>query len=256
MKITVVGASGMMGSKIVRELERAGQSVSGASTKTGVNAYTGEGLQAALADTDVVIDVTNSGSFGDSDALDFFKQVGKNLLMEAKQAGVGHYLALSVVAADRLVENDYFRAKMVQENLIRASGLPYTIVRSAQFFEFFNGIINSAAEGDGFRLSPALVRPIAADEASTLISQIAIGLPHNDIVEIAGPEAVPLDQLAREILTVTEDTRSIAIDPDAPYFGVGLANATLLPGANALAGSLTFHDWLFRSLIAAQEGGG
>ncbi len=251
MKITVVGASGMMGSKIVRELERAGQSVSGASASTGVDAYTGDGLKAALADTDVVIDVTNSGSFGDSNALGFFKQAGKNLLTAAKEAGVSHYLALSVVAADRLVENDYFRAKMVQENLIRASGLPYTIVRSAQFFEFFDGIINSAAETNGFRLSPALMRPIAADEASTLISRIIVGSPHNDIVEIAGPESVQLDQLAREILTVTEDPRSIAIDPEAPYFGVELARTTLLPGANALAGSLTFHDWLSRSMMAA-----
>ena len=251
MKFTVVGASGMMGSKIVRELERAGQSVSGASTSTGVDAYTGEGLRAALADADVLIDVTNSGSFGDSNALGFFKQAGKNLLTAAKEAGVKHYLALSVVATDRLVENDYFRAKMVQENLIRASGLPYTIIRSAQFFEFFSGIINSAAEGGGFRLSPALVRPIAADEASTLISRIMVGAPRNDIVEIAGPESIQLDQLAREILTATEDTRSIAIDLEAPFFGVELAKTTLLPGTDALSGTVAFHDWLSRSMVAA-----
>lgn len=251
MKITVVGASGMMGSKIVRELERSGQDVNGVSTGSGVDAYTGEGLQAALDGADIVIDVTNSGSFGDSNALGFFKQAGKNLLTAAKQAGVGHYLALSVVATDRLVENDYFRAKMVQENLIRASGLPHTIIRSAQFFEFFNGIISAAAEGNGLRLPPALVRPIAADEASTLISRIMVGSPRNDIVEIVGPEPVQLDQLAREILTATEDTRAIAIDPEAPFFGVELAKTTLLPGANALSGSVTFHDWLSRSMMAA-----
>jgi uncharacterized protein YbjT (DUF2867 family) len=221
------------------------------STSTGVDAYTGEGLTAALADADVVIDVTNSGSFGDSNALGFFKQAGKNLLAAAKDGGVGHYLALSVVATDRLVENDYFRAKMVQENLIRASGLPYTIVRSAQFFEFFNGIIDLAADGNGFRLSPSLVRPIAADEASTLISRIMIDAPRNDMVEIAGPESVQLDQLAREILTASEDPRSIAIDPEAPFFGVELAKTTLLPGAGALVGTVTFHDWLSRSMMAA-----
>ncbi|MFC5758297.1 SDR family oxidoreductase [Rhizobium sp. GCM10022189] len=251
MKITVVGASGIMGSKIVRELERAGQTVNGVSTSTGVDAYSGDGVQAALAEADVVIDVTNSGSFGDSNALDFFKQAGKNLLAAAKHAGVGHYLALSVVATDRLVENDYFRAKMVQENLIRASGLPYTIVRSAQFFEFFDGIINLAGDGNDLRLSPSLVRPISADEASTLIARIMVGAPRNDIVEIAGPEAIQLDQLAREILTATEDPRSIAIDPDAPFFGVELARTTLLPGTNAVAGTVTFHDWLSRSMMAA-----
>jgi len=251
MKITVVGASGMMGSKIVRELERAGQTVTGVSTSTGVDAYTGEGLPAALANADVVIDVTNSGSFGDSNALGFFKQAGKNLLAAAKDAGVGHYLALSVVATDRLVENDYFRAKMVQENLIRASGLPYTIIRSAQFFEFFNGIIDLAADGNGFRLSPSLVKPIAADEASTLISRIIVDAARNDIVELAGPESVQLDQLAREILTASEDPRSIAIDPEALFFGVGLAKTTLLPGADALVGTMTFHDWLSRSMMAA-----
>lgn len=251
MKITVVGASGMMGSKIVRELERAGQDVNGVSTSSGVNAYTGEGLQAAFADTEVVIDVTNSVSFGDSNALGFFKQAGKNLLAAAKDAGVGHYLVLSVVATDRLVENDYFRAKMVQENLVRASGLPHTVIRSSQFFEFFDGIVNAAAEGNGLRLSPALIRPIAADEASTLISRIMVGPPHNDIVEIAGPEPVQLDHLAREILTATEDARAIAIDPEALFFGVELAKTTLLPGAGVLTGSVTFHDWLSRSMMAA-----
>jgi uncharacterized protein YbjT (DUF2867 family) len=251
MKILVVGASGMMGSKIVRELERAGQTVSGVSTSTGVDAYTGQGLRAALVDADVLIDVTNYGSFGDSNALGFFKQAGKNLLAAAKDAGIGHYLALSVVATDRLVENDYFRAKMVQENLIRASGLPHTIIRSAQFFEFFNGIIDLAADGNSFRLPPSLVRPIAADEASTLISRIMIGTPRNDIIEIAGPDPVQLDQLAREILTATEDPRSIAIDPTAPFFGVELAETTLLPRADALAGTVTFHDWLSRSMMAA-----
>ncbi len=251
MKITVVGASGMMGSKIVRELERAGQTVTGVSTSTGVDAYTGEGLPAALANADVVIDVTNSGSFGGSNALGFFKQAGKNLLAAAKDAGVGHYLALSVVATDRLVENDYFRAKMVQENLIRASGLPYTIIRSAQFFEFFNGIIDLAADGNGFRLSPSLVKPIAADEASTLISRIIVDAARNDIVELAGPESVQLDQLAREILTASEDPRSITIDPEALFFGVGLAKTTLLPGADALVGTMTFHDWLSRSMMGA-----
>lgn len=250
MKVTVVGASGMMGSRIVRELERAGQAVTEASTRTGVNAYTGEGLREALSGADVVIDVTNSGAFGESDALDFFRRAGKNLLSAAKENGVGHYIALSVVGTDRLVENDYFRAKMVQENLIKASGLPYTIIRSTQFFEFFNGILNAAVDDSGFRLPPAMTRLIAADEASTLISRIIVGPARNRTVEIGGPESVQLDQLARELLTATEDPRSIAIDPAALFFGVKLDRTTLLPEDDALAGSVTFHDWLYRSMAA------
>ncbi|WP_371833343.1 SDR family oxidoreductase [Ferirhizobium litorale] len=250
MKITVVGASGMMGSKVVRELERDGQDVTQASTRTGVDAFTGHGLAAAFADAEVVIDLTDTGSFGNRDALEFFRQAGKNMLRAAKEAGVGHYIALSVVGTDRLVENDYFRAKMVQENLVRASGLPHTIIRSTQFLEYFEGIINSTADERGLRLPPAMVQPIAADETATWISRIAVGAARRAVIEIAGPEAIELNELARELLTATQDPRPISVEADAPYFGVELAKDTLLPNEHALEGTVTFHDWLYRAVLA------
>lgn len=248
MKIVVVGASGMMGSKIVRTLERGGEDVVEASSKLGVNALSGEGLEAAFEGADVVIDVTNSGSFGEGDALAFFKQAGKQMLSSAKAAGVRHYLALSVVGADNLVENDYFRAKLVQENLVRASGLAHTIVRSTQFFEFFSGIVNTSVLDGNLRLPDLRLQPIAADEAATFMANIATAEPRNSIVELGGPEPTELVELARELLTVTEDNRPVAIDPASLYFGVSLARQGLLPNPGVVSGKLTFHDWLTRTV--------
>ena len=250
MKVAVIGASGMMGSKISRVLERDGFDVAEASKGTGVDACTGEGLEQALSGASAVIDVTNTGSFGESDALGFFKKAGTNLTAAAKASGVAHYLVLSVVGADRLAENDYFRAKLVQENIVRASGLPFTIIRSTQFFEFFGGILN-AGEVDGtFRVPSILVQPIAADEAATVIARLAAGKPAKAIVEIGGPERMELIELARELLTAAEDTRPALLDAAANYFGVSLPNDGLLPGRLAASGHLTFHDWLSKSMSA------
>ncbi len=248
MKIAVIGASGMMGSKIVRILERDGFDITRASTTTGVNAYTGEGVERALSGADAVIDVTNTGSFGETDALDFFRRTSGNLLSAAKASGVRHYLALSVVAVDRLVENDYFRAKLVQENLIRASGLPFTIVRSTQMFEFFNGIVDASAVDETLRVPSVRVQPIAADEAAGAIAKLAIAKPPNSIVEIGGTEAFELVEIAHELLTAAEDSRPVVLDPAARYFGVALSKDGLLPSRMIATGTLSFHEWLFTSM--------
>ncbi|MBO9198184.1 NmrA family NAD(P)-binding protein [Rhizobium sp. 16-449-1b] len=251
MRIVVVGASGMMGSKIVRALGSSGHSVVEASSKTGVDAIKGVGLDTAFEGADAVIDVTNSGSFGEGDALSFFKQAGKNLLSAAKRAGVPHYLALSVVGAERLVENDYFRAKLVQENLIRASSVPYTIVRSTQFFEFFGGIVNSSPAVEGsIRVANVRLQPISADEAATIVAKHASGKPINSVQEIGGPEPLNLLEIARELLTATEDARPVATDPDVAYFGVNLAPESLVPAAKAISGKQSFHDWLSNTVSA------
>ena len=201
MKIAVIGATGLIGSKVTRILERDGMEVVKASTSTGVDAFTGSGLREALDGADVVIDVTNTGSFGETDALGFFKQTGTNLLAAAKAFGVKHYLALSVVGTELMVENDYFRAKLVQENMVRCSGLPFTIIRSTQFFEFFHAIVNDSAVDGTLRFPAVFVQPIAAEEAAGLIASIATEKPRNTTVEIGGPERVQLVELARELVT-------------------------------------------------------
>ncbi len=244
MKVVVVGASGLIGSRIVRALERTGQEVVEASRETGVNSFTGEGLGHALEGADVLIDVTNSGPFGEGDALDFFKQSGKNLLIAARSLKVKHYMALSVLGVDRLVENDYFRAKMVQENLILSSGLPYTIVRSAQLFDFFNSVVNAYAVDGIIRLPSLILQPLAVDDAADWMAKIAVGSAHNSTIELAGPEESQLIDLARELLTASADPRPVEIDPFATYFGVELAPNGLIPNRKILSGQLTFHDWL------------
>jgi uncharacterized protein YbjT (DUF2867 family) len=248
MKVVVVGASGTMGSKAVRSLERDGREVVQASTSTGVNVLTGEGLNEAFNGADAIIDVTNIGSFGSGDALAFFKQSGGNLLKAAKRNGVGHYLALSVVGAEMLVENDYFRAKLVQENLIRASGVPHTIVRSTQFFEFLSGIVGSSANDGTIRLPTLRLQPIAGDEAAAWLAKLAGEKPNNSIVEIGGPEAANLIDLAGELLTITEDTRPAKSDPEAQYFGISVSSEGLIPKMPSALGKLTYHDWLSRTL--------
>ncbi|QRM45797.1 SDR family oxidoreductase [Rhizobium sp. BG4] len=248
MKVVVVGASGTMGSKAVRSLERDGREVVQASTSTGVNVLTGEGLDEAFNGADAIIDVTNFGSFGSGDALAFFKQSSSNLLKAARRSGVGHYLALSVVGAETLVENDYFRAKLVQENLIRASGIPYTIVRSTQFFEFLSGIVGSSADNGTIRLPALRLQPIAGDEAASWLAKLAGESPSNTVVEIGGPEAADLIDLASELLTVNEDNRPATSDPEAQYFGISVPTEGLIPRMPAALGRLTYHDWLSRTL--------
>lgn len=215
-----------------------------------MNVLTGEGLTNALIGADVLIDVTNSGSFGEGNELEFFKQSGKNLIAAAKASGVGHYMVLSVLGTEHLVENDYFRAKLVQENLVRASGLRHTIIRSAQFFEFFHGIVNEASSESVLRLPVLALQPVAADEAAGWIVKLSGDAPRNVTVQIGGPEPVQLADLAHELLTATEDNRDVLSDADTPYFGVRLAIDSLLPAGDAISGRLTFHEWLSRTVYA------
>ncbi|CDM61684.1 MULTISPECIES: SDR family oxidoreductase [Rhizobium] len=248
MKITVMGATGRIGTHLVEKLGQAGAEVTAASTSLGVNSVTGEGLRAAIVGSDVVIDVTNAASFGDDTALDFFKASTRNMLGASADAGVRHYLALSVVGTPRLVESDYFRAKMVQENLIRAARRPYTILHSTQFFEFISGVVDMGADGDGFRLPSASVRPIAADNVAEMLVELAMGAAKNDTVEIGGHDQFGLDEIARMHLAANEDMRQVVTDNSARYYGVELNDDTLLPLAGARVGSLSYVDWLYRSM--------
>lgn len=248
MKITVVGASGLIGTRLSERLRRSGLEVTDASLSFGVDTVTGKGLDAAIAGTDAVVDVTNAASFGDSAALDFFRASTKNLLAAASEAGVGHYLALSVVGTPRLVESDYFRAKMVQENLIRASNRPYTILRSTQFYEFINGLIDIGAQGDVFRLPPALMMPVAAAEVAAFLAELTLATPLGGIVEIGGPEQFGIDDVARVYLAANEDERPVITDPSTSYFGVELTDDALLPGAGARVAAQTLPDWLYQSM--------
>ncbi|TCL67176.1 NAD(P)H-binding protein [Rhizobium sp. BK251] len=248
MKITVMGASGRIGTRLVENLRQAGIEVITASPSLGgINSVTGEGLRSAIAGADVVIDVTNAASFGDNSALAFFKASTRNLLAASAEAGVRHYVALSVVGTPRLVESDYFHAKMVQENLIRAARRPYTILHSTQFFEFISGVIEMGADGDGFRLPSASIRPIAADNVAEMLAQLAMGTAVNDTIEIGGPEQFGLDEIARMHLAANADTRQVITDSSARYYGVELNDDTLLPLAGAKMGSLRYADWLNRS---------
>ncbi|MGO4138829.1 SDR family oxidoreductase [Rhizobium brockwellii] len=248
MKVTVVGASGLIGTRLSEKLRRSGHDVAAASLSLGVDTVTGKGLDVAMAGTEVVVDVTNAASFGDGSALNFFKSSTKNLLAAAAQAGIRHYLALSVVGTPRLVESDYFRAKMVQENLIRASGRPYTILRSTQFYEFINGLIDIGAEGNVFRLPSALMRPVAAGDVAAFLAQLAAGAPLGDVIEIGGPEQFGIDEIARIYLAANDDERQVITDQSTSYFGVGLTDDALIPGAGARMAHQTLSDWLYQSM--------
>ncbi|RCW82231.1 SDR family oxidoreductase [Phyllobacterium bourgognense] len=250
MKITVIGASGLIGTRLVEKLRQMDIEVVPASISFGVNSVTGEGLTAAISGADAVIDVTNTPSFGDDSALEFFKSSTRNLLNASAGAGVRHYLALSVVGTPRLVESDYFRAKMVQENLIRASRRPYTILHSTQFFEFVSGVIDLGADGNGFRLPSASVKPIAADNVAEMLAELVVGAARNDTVEISGPEQFGLDEIARVYLTANEDTRQVISDDSVPYYGVELNDDTLLPRSDTHVGSMRYGDWLYRSMAS------
>jgi uncharacterized protein YbjT (DUF2867 family) len=248
MKIVVIGGSGLIGSNVVNRLRGAGHEVVAASPNSGVNTLTGEGLDEALAGAQVVVDVANSPSFEDKAVLEFFETAGRNLLPAEAKAGVGHHVALSVVGADRLPNSGYLRAKLAQEKLIKSSKTPYTILRSTQFFEFIDRIINSATDGDVVRLSPALVQPIASDDVAAALADLAIAAPLNKMIEIAGPEKFPLDKLARQVLAASDDRRSVAADVHAQYFGTTLDDRSLTPGDHPLLGQTRFMDWFNQSL--------
>ncbi|HEY0944703.1 MAG TPA: SDR family oxidoreductase [Opitutaceae bacterium] len=251
LKIVVIGGSGLIGSKLTTRLRQLGHEVNPASPSSGVNTLTGEGLAAALAGTDVVVDVANSPSFEDKAVLEFFEKSGRNLLQAEVAAGVKHHVALSVVGTERLLASGYFRAKLAQENLIKASPIPYTIVRATQFFEFVRAIAHGATDGQAVRLPSALMQPIVSDDVAALLAEAAVGAPVNGIVEIAGPEAIRQDELVRLFLRATDDTRSVIVDPEALYFGVKLNDQSLTPGAKARLGRTRFQDWLKQAVKAA-----
>ena len=247
MKIVVIGGTGLIGTKLVARLRQKGHEVVAASPASGVNTITGEGLAEALAGTQIVVDLANSPSFEDDAVLKFFETSGRNLLAAEAAAGVKYHVALSVVGSDRLPDSGYLRAKMAQERLIKASGIPYTIVRSTQFFEFVSGIAQSGTVGQTVRLSPALLQPIMSDDVADAMADATLGAPVNGTIEIAGPEKVPLDELVRRFLRAKQDPRTVIADTHARYFGTELDDRSLTPLGKARIGATRFDDWLSHS---------
>src|SRR5713101_2384414 len=248
MKIVVIGGSGLIGKKVVKNLHQHGHEVVAASPSLGVNTVTGEGLAQALAGAQVVVDVANAPSWEDKAVLEFFETSGRNLLAAEAAAGIGHHVALSVVGTDRLLASGYFRAKMAQENLIKASPIPYTIVRATQFFEFVGGIAQSATEGQTVRLPPVLMQPIVSDGVAAALADVAVEEPLNGTVQLAGPEPIRLDELVRRFLSANRDARKVTTDVHALYFGTELNDQSLTPGDNPRIGPTRFEDWLSRSI--------
>jgi len=247
MKIVVIGGTGLIGKKVVNNLRHRGREVVAASPSTGVNTFTNQGLTEALTGAQVVVDVANAPSWEDKAVMEFFQTSGHNCLAAEKAAGVRHHIALSIVGADRLPANGYLRAKVAQENLIKASGIPFTIVRSTQFFEFAKGIIQSATEGRTIRLSPAFIQPIAADDVAAALTGFALSEPLNGIVEIAGPEPIRMDEFAQRFLSATRDPRKVMTDAHALYFGTELKDHSLTPAKNARLAPTRFEEWLSHS---------
>src|SRR5216684_6294421 len=250
MKIVVIGGSGLIGTKLVHKLREHGHEVVAASPSSGVNTLTGEGLAEALTDAQVVVDVANSPSFEDKAVLEFFETSGRNLLAAEGAAGVRHHVALSIVGIDRS-DNGYFRAKVVQEKLIEASGTPYTIIRSTQFLEFLKGIADSSADGNMVRISPGQFQPIAADDVAAIVADVALAAPRNGIVEIAGPERAPFNEIVARYLKAVGDPREVVRDPEARYFGGRVEECSLVPLGEARLGRIGFDEWLRRSRARA-----
>src|SRR3954447_6955601 len=246
MKIVVIGGTGLIGSKTVAILRQGGHEGVAASPKSGVNTITGEGLQDAVAGAQVVIDLANSPSFEDRAVLEFFETSGRNLLAAETAAGVGHHVALSIVAVDR-TDNGYFRAKVAQEKLIKASGIPYTIIRSTQFMELLRGIADSSADGNVVRLPPVLFQPIAADDVAASVADVALAPPRNGIVEIAGPERAPFNEIIARYLKAIGDPREVVRDPEAGYWGGRVEERSLVPLGEARLGRIGLDEWLRRS---------
>jgi len=247
MKIVVVGGSGLIGSQLVAKLRDRGHEVVAASPKSGVNAVTGEGLAQAIAGAQVVVDVANSPSWEDAAVLKFFEDAGRNLAKAERDAGAKHHVALSVVGTDRLLESGYFRAKLAQEKLIQSSGVPYTIVRATQFFEFIGAIAQSGTVGQTVRLPSALMQPIASDDVAAALADFTLADPANRILELAGPEPFGIDEIARQYLADQGDPREVVTDDNAPYYGVRVSERSLMPGEGARIAPTRFADWLRRS---------
>ena len=256
MKIVVIGGTGLIGSKLVTKLNEQGHEAVAASPSRGVNAITGEGLAAAMEGASVVVDVSNSPSFDYQAALEFFRTSTRNLQAAETAAGVRHHVALSVVGTDRLPESGYFRAKIAQEALIKASSIPYSIVHATQFFEFIKNIADAATDGNTVRLAPVLFQPIASDDVATAVARTAVGAPVNGVIEVGGPEQFRFDEMIRHFLASRNDPREVVADPEALYFGGRLTERTLVPEENAMRGETRFDDWLSQSAtgkeVAAQ----
>jgi uncharacterized protein YbjT (DUF2867 family) len=247
MQIVVIGGTGLIGSKTVAILRRGGHEVAAASPKSGINSITGEGLKQAVAGAQVVIDLANSPSFEDKAVLEFFQTSGRNLLAAEATADVRHHVALSIVGIDRSPDIGYFRAKVAQEKLIEASGIPYTIIRSTQFLEFLGAIAAAGADGNTVRISPGLFQPIAADDVAATVADVAVAAPRNGIVEIAGPERAAFNQIVARYLKAAGDPREVIGDPEARYFGGRVGERSLVPLGEARLGRIGLDEWLRRS---------
>jgi uncharacterized protein YbjT (DUF2867 family) len=250
MKIVVIGGTGLIGSKTVAILRQGGHEVVAASPNSGVNTITGEGVKEAVAGAQVVIDLANSPSFEDKAVLEFFETSGRNLLAAEAAAGVKHHVALSIVGIDRS-DNGYFRAKVAQEKLIEASGVPYTIIRSTQFLEFLRGIAAAGTDGNKVRISPGLFQPIAADDVAEIVADVALAPPRNGTVEIAGPERAPFNEMIARYLKAAGDPREVVRDPAALYWGGRVEEHSLVPLGEARLGRIGFDEWFRRSQAAA-----
>jgi uncharacterized protein YbjT (DUF2867 family) len=248
MKIVVIGGSGLIGSKLVENLREAGHDPLPASPDSGVDALTGEGLQEALEGAEVVVDVSNAPAWDDAAVMEFFQTSSRNLLAAEAAAGVGHHVALSIVGADRLPESGYMRAKIAQEETVKAGSVPYTILRAAQFFEFIGRIADSSTNGETVRVPPVFVQPESADDVAAALAELAASEPANGIVELAGPEEFRLDELVRRVLSAMGDARRVRADIYAPYFGAELNYFSLTPGGNARIVPTHFEDWLSQSV--------
>ena len=251
MKIVVIGGTGLIGSKTVAILRQGGHEILAASPKSGVNSVTGEGLTEAMAGAQVVIDLANSPSFEDKAVLEFFETSGRNLLAAEAAASVQHHVALSIVGTDRTPDNHYFRAKVAQEHLIEASGLPYTIIRATQFLEFLGGIADSSADGNTVRLPPILFQPIAAEDIAPIVAEVALAPPRNGILEIAGPERARFNEIVARYLKAVGDPREVVGDPEARYWGGRVEEHSLVPLGEARLGRIGFDEWLRRSQVRA-----
>jgi uncharacterized protein YbjT (DUF2867 family) len=247
MKIVVIGGTGLIGSKLVEKLHRAGHEPLAASPESGVNTYTGKGLEDALEGAEVVVDVSNAPVWDDAAVLDFFRTTSRNLLEAETTSGVRHHVALSVVGADRLPESGYMRAKIAQEETVKAGSVPYTILRAAQFFEFLNRIADSSVDRESVHLPPVFIQPESADDVAAALADVAVDEPANGIVELAGPEEFRLDELVRHVLRANNDPRRVTADIHARYFGAELNYFSLTPDGNARIAPTHFEDWLSRS---------
>ncbi|HWH20875.1 MAG TPA: SDR family oxidoreductase [Solirubrobacterales bacterium] len=250
MKIVVIGGTGALGSKVVDKLQEDGHDAVAASPNSGVNTITGEGVAEALAGADVVIDAANAPAWGDEEVLEFFQTASRNLTAAAATAGVKHYVAMSIVGADRLPDSGYLRAKIAQEEIVKAAMVPFTIVRATQFFEFIKRIADSAPAGDTVHLPPALFQPAAAAELGARVAEIAEGAPVNGVVEVAGPEPLPMSEAVAKVLAAAGDPRTVVADPHAEYFGTELNNESLVPDEGPRLTATSFDDWLGQQTAA------